>query len=69
MVQLLHLCGIICNFRIKIHQIVFKLRAFVCKSLFSRITSACATDLKKNDLNICTASTFHNFCIIVGIKL
>ena len=29
-----------------VHQIVFELRA-ECKSPFSRITSACATDLKK----------------------
>ena len=30
-------------------QVVFGLRAFVCKSPFPKITSACAADLRKND--------------------
>ena len=34
-------------YRIKIHQIVLELQAFDCKSPFSKITSACATDLKQ----------------------
>ena len=37
-------------YRIKIHQIVLELQAFVCKSPFSRMTSACATHLEKMTL-------------------
>ena len=52
MVQLLHLCGIIYNLQNQDRSNRFELRVFVCKSPFSRITSACAADLKKNNLKL-----------------
>ena len=55
MLQLLHLCRIMCNFQNQDTPNSFELCAFVCKLPFPTITSACTIDLKKNDLNICTA--------------